>query len=377
MVVRRYNVRTVPDENVRVQREGTLVRLEVDVPREAIRAKEEQLVRALGQELRIPGFRPSKAPKHLILRRYGEEAFWKEVRGHLVEEWLNRAIRELDLYPVTTPKVETLEFVPGETLRFRAEFEVLPDFTIPEGLSIVVDEPPPAEVKEEDVAAVLADLKREASTLIPKDGPAGEGDVVHIKRGEHIWEGLVSEQRPIGRQLLGAKPGTRVILTDEEGRAEEFEVVGVYILKQPSEEDTARHYGKASWEELKEEVRRELLARAEARRRDELRRRVLDALAEALNIPVPPGLLAKAVEEEMARLPKKEGMWAEVERIVARRLRREILVHRLSKEKGLAPSAEEVRRLAQEEGENEEAVHARLSMERVADWVLANLRRQP
>ncbi len=377
MVVRRYNVSTVPYENVRVQREGTLVRLEVDVPREAIRAREEQLLRALGQELRIPGFRPSKAPRHLVLRRFGEEAFWREVRGNLVEEWLNQAIRELDLHPVTTPKVETLEFVPGEALRFRAEFEVLPEFTIPEGLSIVVDEPPPAEVKEEDVAAVLADLQREASTLIPKDGPAGEGDVVHIKRGEHIWEGLVSEQRPIGRQLLGAKPGTRVILTDEEGRTEEFEVVGVYTLKPPSEEDTARHYGKASWEELKEEVRRELLARAEARRRDELRRRGLDALAEALNIPVPPGLLAKTVEEEMARLPKNEGVRAEVERIVARRLRREILVHRLSKEKGLAPSAEEVRRLAQEEGENEEAVHARLSVERVADWVLANLRRQP
>lgn len=377
MVVRRYNVSTVPYENVLVQREGTLVRLEVAVPREAIRAREEQLLRALGQELRIPGFRPSKAPKHLVLRRYGEEAFWKEVRGNLVEEWLNQAIRELDLHPVTTPKVETLEFVPGESLRFRAEFEVLPEFTIPEGLSIVVEEPPPAEVKEEDVAAVLADLKREASTLIPKDGPAGEGDVVHLKRGDHIWEGLASEQRPIGRQLLGAKPGTKVILTDEEGRAEEFEVVGVYTLKPPSEEETARHYGKTSWEELKEEVRRELLARAEAQRRDELRRRGLDALAEALNIPVPPGLLATTVEEEMARLPKKEGVRAEVERIVTRRLRREILVHRLSKEKGLAPSAGEVRRLAQEEGENEEAIHARLSVECVADWVLENLRRHP
>ncbi|MEN3009448.1 MAG: trigger factor [Candidatus Bipolaricaulaceae bacterium] len=363
------------DENIHVERDGTRVRLEVAVPKEAIRAKEEQFLRALSQELRIPGFRPGKAPRHLLLRRFGEEAFWKEVREDLIQDWLERAIRDLALHPVTAPKVETVEFVRGESLRFRAEFEVLPEFAIPEGLTLAVEEPPPAEVREEEVAAVLADLRREAGSLLPKDGPAEEGDIVHIKRGERIWEGTASAQRPIGRQLLGTRAGTRVVLTDEEGHAEEFEVVGVYTLSLPSEEETARHYGKASWEELREEVRRELLRRAEAQRRDELRRRALDALAEALNIPVPPGLLASAVEEEMARLPKKEEVRAEVERVVARRLRREILVHRLSEEKGLAPSPEEVRRLAQEEGENEEVLHARLSFERVADWILENLRR--
>lgn len=372
----RYNAgKAVSDENIHVERDGTRVRLEVAVPKEAIRAKEEQFLRALSQELRIPGFRPGKAPRHLLLRRFGEEAFWKEVREDLIQDWLERAIRDLALHPVTAPKVETVEFVRGESLRFRAEFEVLPEFTIPEGLTLAVEEPPPAEVREEEVAAVLADLRREAGSLLPKDGPAAEGDIVHIKRGERIWEGTASAQRPIGRQLLGTRAGTRVVLTDEEGHAEEFEVVGVYTLSLPSEEETARHYGKASWEELREEVRRELLRRAEAQRRDELRRRALDALAEALNIPVPPGLLASAVEEELARLPKKEGVRAEVERVVARRLRREILVHRLSEEKGLAPSPEEVRRLAQEEGENEEALHARLSFERVADWILENLRR--
>lgn len=375
-MVSQYNAtKTVRDENIQVQKEGTAVRLEVTVPKEAIRAKEEQFLRVLSRELHIPGFRPGKAPKSLVLRRYGEEAFWKEVREDLIQDWLDRAIRELDLHPVTTPKVETLEFVKGESLRFRAEFEVLPEFTIPEGLTIAVEEPPPAEVREEEVEAVLADLLREAATLVPKEGPAEEGDVVHIKRGEHIWEGTASAERPIGRQLLGVKAGARVILSDEEGHAEEFEVVGVYTLSLPSKEEAARHYGKETWEELREEVRRELLARAEARRRDELRRRALDALAEALNIPVPPGLLAGAVEEEMARLPKKEEVRAEVERVVARRLRREILIHRLAEEKGLAPSPEEVRRLAEQEGENEEAIHNRLLFERVADWVLENLRR--
>jgi len=365
----------VTNENIQVKREGTFVSLEVRVPKEAVLQKEAEVLRVLARELRVPGFRPGKAPKHLLLRRYGEEAFWEEVREHLIQDWLDKALRELDLHPLTTPKVETLEFVKGESLSFRAEFEVLPEFTVPDELKLSVEEPPPVEVQEGEVEAVLSELRREAATLEPKNSPAEEGDVVHIRRGEHIWEGTATSEKPIGRQLLGVQPGTRVILTDEEGRAEEFEVVGVYKLILPSPEETARHYGKETWDELKEEVRRELLARAEAKRRDELRRRALDALAEALNIPVPPGLLSETVEEEMKKFPKTPEVRAEVEKAVARRLRREILIHRLAEEKGLNPDPEEVRRIASEEGESEEIVHNRLLFERAADWVLEHLRR--
>jgi len=362
-------------ENIQVKREGTSVSIEIRVPKDAIRKKEEEVLRLLGQELKIPGFRPGKAPRHLLLRRYGEENFWEEVRENLIQDWLNRALKELDLHPLTTPKVKTLEFVKGEALSFQAEFEVLPEFTIPEDLKISVEEPPPAEVREEEVEGVLNDLRREAATLVPKDTAADEGDIVHIKRGEHIWEGQATASKPIGKQLLGVKAGTKVVLSDEEGNAEEFEVVGVYRLVLPSPEETARHYGKSSWEELKEEVRKELLARAEARRRDELRRRAIDALAESLNIPVPPGFLAETVEEEMKHFPKTEEVRAKVEKAVALRLRREILIHRLAEEKNLEPDPEEVRKLAAQEGEEEEVIHNRLLFERTADWILANLRR--
>lgn len=365
----------VSSENIQIKREGTSVILEISVPKEAVVQKEEEVLRILAQELRIPGFRPGKAPRHLLLRRYGEEAFWEEVREHLIRDWLDKALKELHLHPLTTPKVKTLEFVKGEKLSFHVEFEVLPEFSVPEELALSVEEPPPPEVREDEIDAVLADLRREAATLEPKSTPAEEGDVVHIRRGEHLWEGTASAERPIGRQLLGTKAGTRVVLTDDEGHAEEFEVVGVYKLILPSPEETARHYGKETWEELREEVRRELWARAEAKRHDELRRRALDALAEALNIPVPPGLLAETVEEEMKRFPKKPELRAEVEKSVARRVRREILIQRLAQEKGLNPTPEEVRRIAAEEGEDEEIVHNRLLFERTADWVLEHLRR--
>lgn len=366
----------VLSENIQVKREGTSVTLEIRVPKEALRQKEAEVLNILARELHIPGFRPGKAPRHLLLRRYGEEEFWEEVRKHLIEDWLEKTLQELNLRPLTSPRVKTLEFTKGESFSFAAEFEVLPDITIPEELRLSVEEPPTPAVEEKEVEAVLAELRREAATLVPKDTPAEEGDVVHIRRGEHVWEGLASQAQPIGRQLLGARPGTRVILTDQEGHAEEFEVVGVYNLMLPSPEETARHYGKETWEELKEEVRAELLARAEARRQDELRLRALDALAEALNVPVPRNLLAEAVEEELKKYPKNPELRPEVEKAVARRLRREILVHRLAQEKGLEPDPEEVRRIASERHEDEEIVHKRLTFGRTAEWVLKHLRRE-
>ncbi|MGQ9700750.1 MAG: trigger factor [Candidatus Bipolaricaulaceae bacterium] len=366
----------MPSENIQVRREGTRVTLEIPVPKEALRQKEAEILRAWARERSIPGFRPGKAPPHLLLRRYGEEAFWEEVRESLIKEWLAKALKELELHPLSTPNIQVLEFQKGETLAFRAEFDVLPEFTVPEELALEVEEPPPAEAREADIEAVLADLRREAATLKPKDTPAEEGDVVHIRRGEHIWEGTATNDRPLGRQLLGVRAGTRVVLTDEENHAEEFEVVGVYQVLLPTLEETARHYKKGSWEELREEVRAELLARAEARRRDELRLRALDALAEALSLPVPQNLLAETVAEEVQRFPNNPEVRAELEKAIARRLRREILIHRLSEEKNLKPDPQEVRRIAAEEGEDEEKAHSRLLFERTADWVLEHLIRR-
>jgi trigger factor len=365
----------VPSENIRIKREGTSAILEIRVPKEAILRKEEELLRVLAWELRVPGFRPGKVPKHLLLQRYGEEAFWEEVRKRLVQDWLEKALREYDLHPLTSPQVKTLEFVKGESLAFHAEFEVLPEVEVPADLVLSFEEPPPAEVREEEIDAVLADLRREAATLKPKEDPAEEGDVVRIRRGGHVWEGTVTPTKNLGRQLLGARTGARIVLTDEAGRAEEFEVAGVYKLILPSQEETARHYGKETWEELREEVRRELASRAEANRRDELRRRALDALAEALHVPVPPRFLAEAVEEEMKKFPKKPEVRAEVEKHVTRRLRREILIHRLGEKKKLMSDPEEVRRIAAEAKEDEELVHNRLLFERVSDWILEHLRR--
>lgn len=371
-----YNPHAVNEQGIHVERDGGEVTLKIEVPPEAIQAKERDLLAAAQAELKLPGFRRGKAPQHLVLRCYGEDEFARDVKDNLIREWLSRALGELNLHPVTTPTVETTEFARGERFAFQARFAVLPEVTIPDDVTVEVPEPAPAAVTGEEVAGVLAGLRREAAVLEPKEGPAEEGDVVRLRRAERDWEGEATASRPIGKQLLGARSGERIALVDDGGRSEVFAVTGVYRVVLPTHEETAQHYGHASWGALDDAVRRELAQAAEGRRLRTWRLSALDALAEALQVEVPPTLLAQAVAEEMKELRIHPDQRPELEEAVRRKLRREIVAQRVAAAKGLYPNDDEVKRRAAEQGRDEDAVRAALVLEQAADWIIAHARRK-
>ena len=366
-------------EGFEVRREGDTVTVTITVPREAIRRAEERLLREIAREVFIPGFRPGKAPRHLVLARYGEREFEQELQDLLIREWLGKTLDRASLEPVTTPQVEEVDFQRGEGLSFTATFEVLPEVEVPDQLDLQLEAPPPAEVSEEELKQVLEDVRRQAAVLEPKEGPAEAGDVVRIARGERMWEAEIDPAPPLGRQLLGVTAGTSVVLKDEEGHAEEFQVIGVYRLLIPDEEEAAASLGEESWEKLVEKVREQLLTQKEAERRHNFRLAALDALADHLKLEPPPGLLARAIDEEMQALRIKPELRGEVEGAVRRRLRREILAQRIAEQKGLLPSEEELEGEAKKVGVEPDRMRGRLIFRRAADWIIdracpANLR---
>ena len=358
-----------------VNREGDKITLVVAVPQQVIKQREEQLLREIAREVFIPGFRPGMAPRHLVLARYGEREFEEELKDTLIREWLGKTLDRAGLDPATAPHLDEVSFEKDERLHFQVSFEVLPEIEIPDELPISIPEPPPAEVSEEELSEALEDLKRRAGVLEPKEAPAEAGDIVRIAHGDQLWEAEIDPARPIGKQLLGTKSGAKIVLKDEEGHAEEFEVVGVYRLVIPADEEVAAYYGEESWEAVKEKVREQLLERKEAERLANLRLAALDALADHLNLEPPPGLTAEIVEEEMRELKVKPELRGEVEGAVRRRLRREILARRIAEQKGLLPSAEEVAALAEETKAHESSIRARRMLDRAADWIREHARR--
>src|SRR5215510_9155271 len=154
--------------------------LELEIPAEDVSKATERVAKEIARVARVPGFRPGKAPVSLIKRRFADD-IKGEVLQSLVPEKVEKAVAEQKLSPVSQPQVDKLDFNEGQPLKFRAVFEVLPEFELGKykGLDI---EMPAMEVTDEDISKALEETRERASTFAPVEGRAVEnGDFVQLK----------------------------------------------------------------------------------------------------------------------------------------------------------------------------------------------------
>src|SRR4029077_4909602 len=149
--------------------------IELEIPAENVQKATEKVAREIAKVARVPGFRPGKAPVTLIRRRFADD-IQSEVVQSLVPEFLERALDEKKLAPVTRPEVDKLEFKEGEPLKFRAVFEVLPEFELGnyKNLEIQVDA---IEVGDAQVDKTIEELQERGATFTPiEERAAQDGD---------------------------------------------------------------------------------------------------------------------------------------------------------------------------------------------------------
>src|SRR5437660_2150072 len=114
--------------------------LELEIPAEEVSKKMESVAKEFARLATIPGFRKGKAPVSLIKRRFAED-IKGEVLQTLVPETVEKAVAEQKLTPVSQPQVDKLEFKEGEPVKFRASFDVLPEFTLANYKSLEIEMP--------------------------------------------------------------------------------------------------------------------------------------------------------------------------------------------------------------------------------------------
>src|SRR5580765_2279952 len=103
--------------------------LDLEIPADEVTKAMERVAKEFAKVARVPGFRPGKAPITLIRRRFADD-IKGEVLQSLVPEHIERAVTEQKLTPVSQPQVQTLDFNEGQPLKFKAVFEVLPEFEL-------------------------------------------------------------------------------------------------------------------------------------------------------------------------------------------------------------------------------------------------------
>jgi len=157
-------------------------RLSITIPREEIDAKFTERFAELEREAIVPGFRPGRAPRRLIEKRF-HEAVTEEVRAKLVSEAFEKALEEHKLNIVGEPDIDPEKItLPDEgSMTFSVDLEVRPEFELPDDYAhIPIDQVGRPEVTDETVEKALQRLREQHGEMEPvgEDGQIQEGDLV-------------------------------------------------------------------------------------------------------------------------------------------------------------------------------------------------------
>jgi len=159
--------------------EGCKHELEITVPQDEIERETERVVSDLQKKVRLPGFRPGKAPASIIRSRFGGEVR-QDVLENLVPKHFQKKVQEEELNVVGAPRIKDVHFEAGEPIRFKAEFEVAPVIELKDhrGVTVHYHEP---EVTTEDVDKRLEEIRDRKAQFVNIDPrSAADGDYAVI-----------------------------------------------------------------------------------------------------------------------------------------------------------------------------------------------------
>ncbi|MFY9764418.1 MAG: trigger factor family protein, partial [Mycobacterium sp.] len=110
----------------------TRVRINVEVPFKELQPDFERAYKELAKQVRLPGFRPGKAPAKLLEARIGREAILDQVVNEALPGRYGQAVTESDVRPLGQPDIEVTKKEYGQELVFTAEVDVRPEISLPD-----------------------------------------------------------------------------------------------------------------------------------------------------------------------------------------------------------------------------------------------------
>ncbi|MFM9226291.1 MAG: trigger factor [Actinomycetota bacterium] len=280
--------------------EGNQVKLSIEVDESEFDRNIDKAFKKIATQVRIPGFRPGKAPRKLLEAQIGVGAARAQALEDAIPEYLTLAVREHEVDLIATPKVELVEGQESGTVKFDATCEVRPEITLPgyEGLRVEIVSP---ELSDDEIDEAVQSELRRRGTLADVDRPAQSGDHVVLdlegtRDGQPVPGLNVDEWTyEIGRgwvaagfddQITGAKQGDEMSFTlvpngSEEAADFTVKVVKVQEIVVPEVDDewVAQNITDA---ETVAEWREMIRTRYEEMRANQMRSTLVDRLTDSL-----------------------------------------------------------------------------------------------
>ena len=314
------------------------VKLTIEVPPDQVDKDLDQTYRAIAREVKIPGFRPGKAPKPIIDAQVGHDVVLEEFVNASVPTYFRTAVTDEDLAPIGDPEVDVEQLEPGKALIFTATVEVRPRLELTEadykGVHVTR---PSTEVADGEVDSWVERLRRQFAELEPVERAALDGDFVtvnitvtkdgteveRLSREDYLYAiGSGEFGARLDAELSSTKPGDILRFDDtlEAARVGEelagpasFQVLvkDVKALKLPDADDafakTASEFD--TMDALRADLREKVREVKEREIEGVIRDRVLQAMVDTVDVDLPDSLIEDETGHRVRHAEENAGRY--------------------------------------------------------------------
>jgi trigger factor len=338
--------------------------IEVRVPVEAVRDAEDQAARRYATSVRLPGFRPGKAPPAMIKKRF-KDAIRQQVLETLVQDAFKEVMEREKLQVASQPHVHELKFEDGQPLTFELHVEVRPEVELArtQGFRVTRTQQP---VSDDSVREQIEQMRDQKATWAPVEEKPAPGDMVRVRLSTADDSGEFPEPReyPLVLGSGQAIPGVEELIMeitpgqsaersvrwpddfpDESQRGKNkpvrIELLDVKRKALPSLDDAfAREVGDfESLDALTSTVRKDLEEHTSREADAGVRQQLVDQIAAANPFDVPPSWVNRLIDGYLQayQVPEdeRERFRGEFRPVAERQVRRDLIIDAIAQKEGL------------------------------------------
>jgi trigger factor len=296
-----------------------LMRIEVDA--KAVDEVFDAITKDFQKQASLPGFRPGKAPRDMVVKKYSAE-ITDEAKRKLIGDNYRKAVDEKKLNVIGYPDIEEIAFGRGQNMQFAATVETAPEFEMPEykGLPAKREE---KSVKDEDVERALKMLAEQHTKFETVARELRMGDVAVVNYNGTSDGKPITDTAPTARgltekknfwldiepsafiegfaqQMVGAKVGDKrtvnvdfpadFVTKELQGKKGAFDVEILEVKEKilpPVDDELAKKYGAENLEKLRVGVRRDLENELKHTQSNALRGQIVRALLDRVQFDLP------------------------------------------------------------------------------------------
>jgi trigger factor len=299
----------------------TRVRLSVEVPFEELKPSLDKAYREIAQQVRIPGFRPGRVPAQVIDSRFGRDAVLSQAVNDAIPGLYDKAIADSEVQALGQGAVDIAELDYGKQLTFTIEVDVRPDFELPD-LSTISVEVDGTTVSPDEVQEYLTQLQERFASLKAVQRPVANDDFVSIDLSATVDGKPVEDAQASGlsyqvgsdsmldgldEAVTGLSAGDtatfRTELAGGDFAGQEADVtVTVHSVKTKEMPNLDDDFAQLASEfdtlgEFRASTRRQLERSKEMQQIMQARDKALQALIDAVDVPLPEGIVEAEVEQ--------------------------------------------------------------------------------